>query len=170
MTATFDEAVLPSLQAQPWISHKPPLSSKRHSGSGGNNAATVPATAAASPAVRLWHLLMQTWQYTMRRVLPAATAVGLLSQVSGWPGRCDANKKPSSLLPCCRCMLWHDGVGKTIAGTGIEYRPPSALACSDQMHSIRSCLQNNLILVMCTNVLANVLSTLLPASSSIVTI
>jgi hypothetical protein len=76
---TLRWAVENAAAAQPWTSHRPPLrrpgSSKQQQHGAGS--------ALASPPVRLLHVLLQSWLYVLRRVLPARMAADMLSQVSG---------------------------------------------------------------------------------------
>lgn len=98
LVSTVNWAVLSSLQEQPWTSHKQPLGSKRSTSAGGSSKQQqqqqdggncTASAAVASPAVRVWHMLMQTWQYTLRRVLPATMTVEIVGEVREW---CSCNQ------------------------------------------------------------------------------
>lgn len=90
LVSTVHWAVMPSLQEQLWTSHRQPLSSKQSTTGRTSSrqqqqdaASGIGAySAVASPGVRVWHMLMQAWQYTLRRVLPATMTVEIIGQVS----------------------------------------------------------------------------------------
>jgi hypothetical protein len=83
MQDTLRWAVVEAAAAQPWLSHRPPL---RQPGSNKQQQqqqqqAGTGSSVLASPAVRLWHVLLQAWLYVMRRFLPSRMAAEILAQV-----------------------------------------------------------------------------------------
>ncbi|KAF6255360.1 hypothetical protein COO60DRAFT_227963 [Scenedesmus sp. NREL 46B-D3] len=87
MQDTLRWAVLEAAAAQPWGCHRPPLrrpgsrkQQQAHEPTGQQQAGSG-SGALASPAVRLWHVLLQAWLCVLRRVLPARAAADVLAQV-----------------------------------------------------------------------------------------